>query len=154
MAVDWTEWLSELNAVSAIAREGGLDAAARLRRARDTIDARYAERLDLDSLAREAAMSRYHFLRLFKREIGATPRQYLIERRIAAAKLLLETTDTSVTDVCLDVGFSSLGSFSTLFAKRVGCPPERYRRRFVQSLGVPVPPRIPACFLGAYVRVG
>ncbi len=88
-----------------------------------------AEPLALPALAREASLSRYHFLRLFHRAFGETPHQYLIRLRLEQAKALLAADRASVTDVCFEVGFSSLGSFSTLFAERVGCPPSAWRRR-------------------------
>jgi AraC-like DNA-binding protein len=99
-------------------------------------------------LARRAGMSRFHFLRRWKEAFGVTPHEDLTRLRIARAKELLWRQRASVTDVCLEVGFSSLGSFSTLFAERVGCPPSAWRRRYVQvAAAMPGPPPlvIPWC---------
>jgi AraC-like DNA-binding protein len=83
-------------------------------------------------LAREAGLSRFHFLRRWREAFGVTPHEDLTRLRIARAKALLAADAASITDVCFDIGFSSLGSFSTLFAERAGCPPSAWRRRFVQ----------------------
>lgn len=85
-----------------------------------------------DDLARLAGMSRFHFLRRWKEAFGRTPHDDLTRLRIARAKALLAADAASVTDVCLQVGFASLGSFSTLFAERAGCPPSAWRRRYHQ----------------------
>jgi AraC-like DNA-binding protein len=126
------------------------DAFRRVCRARDLIHDRCAEPLTLAQLARTAGMSRYHFLRLFRDAFGATPHQYLMRVRLERARKLLAADTASVTDVCMDVGFSSVGSFSTLFAKRVGIPPSSYRRRvyWVRELHGGISRLyIPACFL-------
>src|SRR4051812_23042787 len=94
----------------------------RLLRARDAIHARPGAPLSIATLAREAALSPFHFPRLFRAAFGETPHQYLTGVRLERAKRLL-LDGAPVTDVCLQVGFSSLGSFSALFAKRVGAPP-------------------------------
>lgn len=99
----------------------------RLHRARDFIDACFAESLDLKRIAAVAELSPHHCLRLFKRVFGETPHQYLVRRRLERAKALLAAGERSVTDVCFDVGFESLGSFSTLFKQRVGVPPSAFR---------------------------
>jgi AraC-like DNA-binding protein len=109
------------------------DVFIRLCRARDFFHAHHAESLFLADLASEAAISPYHFLRLFREAFGATPHQYLIDVRIERAKTLLAAEHGSVTDVCLDVGFSSLGSFSALFARRVGRSPSDWRHRTWQT---------------------
>ena len=83
-------------------------------------------------LARRAGLSRFHFLRRWKEAFGVTPHEDLTRLRIARAKSLLAGDWASVTEVCLEVGFESLGSFSTLFAERVGCPPSAWRRRYYQ----------------------
>ena len=114
----------------------------RLWRARHFIDERYAMPLDLEKISREACLSRYHFLRLFRRAFSMTPHQYLIQRRIAKAKELLRLRSLSVTDVCFEVGFESLGSFSSLFRKRVGHTPGAYRRREYESLS-----KVHGCFV-------
>jgi AraC-like DNA-binding protein len=101
----------------------------RLRRARLFIDERFDEAIDLEAMAREADLSRFHFVRAFRQEFHKTPHQYLQERRIQRAKQLLASGHFSVTDVCFEVGFESLGSFSTLFRRVVGQPPAIYRAR-------------------------
>ena len=125
------------------------DSFARLIRARDAIHARYAEPLSLDHLAREAALSPFHFLRLFRRAFGETPHQYLTRVRIEAAKKLL-LADAPVTAVCFEVGFQSLGSFSALFARRVGAPPTAFRRRIHGFAFGPQRAFIPGCYLKAF----
>ena len=99
----------------------------RLWRARSLIDSCFDRPLNLDAISSEACFSRYHFIRLFKRVFNKTPHQYLTEKRIERAKELLASSRLSVTDVCFEVGFQSLGSFSTLFHKRVGASPIIYR---------------------------
>jgi AraC-like DNA-binding protein len=103
------------------------DSYRRLCRARKLIDASFQSPLNLDALSSAACFSRYHFIRLFKRAFNKTPHQYLTEKRIECAKELLASSHLSVTDVCFEVGFQSLGSFSTLFHKRVGASPHIYR---------------------------
>ncbi|MBR7742308.1 helix-turn-helix transcriptional regulator [Phycicoccus sp. BSK3Z-2] len=100
----------------------------RLLRARDTIDRHSTEPLDVDALAAVAFMGRAHFIRAFKAAFGETPHRYLQRRRIERAMTLLRTTDTPVTDVCMAVGFTSLGTFSRTFSDVVGVPPSEYRR--------------------------
>src|SRR5690606_24702157 len=99
----------------------------RLRRARDRIDREYAQPLDVPALARTALMSPGHFARSFRAAYGETPYGYLMTRRIERAKALLRRGDLSVTEVCLEVGSSSLGSFSSRFTKLVGMSPSAYR---------------------------
>jgi AraC-like DNA-binding protein len=125
------------------------DSFRRLLRARDAIHARYAQSLRLEDLAREAALSPFHFLRLFRSAFGETPHQYLTRVRIEAAKRLL-LADAPVTDVCFDVGFQSLGSFSALFAKRVGSPPSAFRRRIHRFAFGRERFWIPSCYLAAF----
>jgi len=102
---------------------------AHLRRARDLIDREYARRLDVASLARAALMSNAHFSRSFRAAYGETPYSYLMTRRIERAQALLRRGDLSVTEVCLAVGCSSLGSFSARFTELVGETPTAYRER-------------------------
>ena len=102
---------------------------ARLRRARDQMDREYASQLDVATLARTALMSPAHFSRQFRAAYGETPYGYLMTRRIERAKLLLRRGDLSVTDVCLAVGCTSLGSFSARFTQLVGETPTAYRAR-------------------------
>jgi len=122
---------------------------ARVLRARDAIHARYAEPLRLDQLAREAALSPFHFLRIFRSAFGETPHQYLTRVRIEAAKRLL-LADAPVTDVCFEVGFQSLGSFSTLFARRVGAPPSAFRRRLHHFAFGAQRVYVPHCYVDAF----
>ena len=102
---------------------------AHLRRARDLMDRDYAEPLDVPALARAALMSPAHFSRQFRAAYGETPYSYLMTRRIERAKALLRRADMSVTDVCMAVGCTSLGSFSSRFTELVGETPTAYRAR-------------------------
>ena len=111
---------------------------AHLRRARDLIDREYARPLDVSALARTALMSTAHFSRSFRAAYGETPYAYLMTRRIERAKALLRRGDTSVTEVCMAVGCTSLGSFSARFTELVGETPTAYRARDHGGLaGVP-----------------
>jgi len=103
------------------------DTNRRLLRARDHMDRRYADPLDVAQLAAVAYMARAHFIREFRRVFGETPYRYLQRRRIERAMFLLRHKDLSVTDVCTTVGFSSLGTFSRTFTEIVGIPPSAYR---------------------------
>jgi len=115
-----------------------LENLALLRRARDLMDREYARPLDVSALAREALMSTAHFSRQFRAAYGETPYAYLMTRRIERAKLLLRRGDLSVTEVCLEVGCASLGSFSARFTELVGETPTAYRARDHSALaGVP-----------------
>lgn len=106
-----------------------LDELRRLRRARDRIDREYAQPLDVPSLARTALMSTAHFGRRFREAYGESPYSYLMTRRIERAKALLRARELSVTEVCMAVGCTSLGSFSTRFTELVGETPSAYRER-------------------------
>ena len=111
---------------------------AHLRRARDLMDREYARPLDVAVLARAALMSTAHFSRRFRAAYGETPYAYLMTRRIERAKALLRRGDLSVTEVCGEVGCSSLGSFSARFRELVGETPTAYRARDHAALaGVP-----------------
>ena len=125
------------------------DTYKRLCRARAFIDDCYYLPLDLDQIAREACLSRYHFLRLFAQTFDRTPHQYLTERRINRAKELLTAGSLTVTGVCFEVGFESLGSFSSLFHRHVGRPPIDYRTKMIEFKRFPQQ-RIPGCFLSMY----
>jgi AraC-like DNA-binding protein len=105
----------------------------RLLRARDTIDRSYATPLDVAALARVAHVSPAHFARQFRAVFGETPHRYLQRRRIERAMELLRDTERPVTEVCLDVGFVSLGSFSSTFSVVVGESPSAYRARTVAT---------------------
>src|SRR4026208_1440425 len=113
----------------------------RLGRARDFIDHCYDHPLSLDQISEKACFSRYHFLRLFRQAVHKNPPQYLSERRIEKAKELLGGDELRVTDVCFEVGFQSLGSFSTLFRREVGHAPVTYRERAQAER------QVPGCFL-------
>ncbi len=111
---------------------------AHLRRARDLMDREYASRLDVATLARAALMSPAHFSRQFRAAYGETPYSYLMTRRIERAQALLRRGDISVTEACLAVGCTSLGSFSSRFTQLVGETPTAYRARDHSALaGVP-----------------
>lgn len=113
-----------------------LDELRRLRRARDQMDREYAEPLDVPALARTAMMSPAHFSRRFRAAYSETPYSYLMSRRIERAKELLRRGELSVTEVCMTVGCSSLGSFSTRFTELVGETPSEYRARGHDELRV------------------
>jgi AraC-like DNA-binding protein len=100
---------------------------AHLRRAKDLMDRQYADPLDVPSMARAAVMSPAHFSRQFREAYGETPYGYLMTRRIERAKALLRRGDLTVTDVCMAVGCTSLGSFSSRFTELVGMTPSAYR---------------------------
>ncbi len=102
---------------------------AKLRRVRDRIDRDYAEPLDVEALARGVDMSAGHLSREFRRAYGEPPYSYLMTRRIERAMALLRRGDMSVTDVCFEVGCSSLGTFSSRFTELVGVPPSVYRQQ-------------------------
>jgi AraC-like DNA-binding protein len=101
---------------------------ALLRRVRDRIDREYAQPLDVEALARDAHMSAGHFSRQFRAAYGESPYSYLMTRRIERAMALLRGSELSVTEVCFEVGCSSLGTFTTRFTELVGVPPRTYRR--------------------------
>ena len=124
------------------------DVYERLCRARNFIDVCYDLPLNLDEISSKACFSRYHFLRLFRQAFAKTPHQYLVERRIERAKELLRGKQLSVTDVCFEVGFQSLGSFSSLFHKTVGHPPITYREQARKTESARR--QVPGCFLVMY----
>lgn len=109
----------------------------RLCRARDHLRDCGERAPSIDELARAAGLSPFHFIRRFHALFGVTPHQYRIRARLDRARELLALSDYSVTDVCMEVGFSSLGSFSDLFARRVGVAPSAYRRRLRSRMIVP-----------------
>ncbi|MFD3558905.1 helix-turn-helix transcriptional regulator [Streptomyces sp. NPDC058686] len=117
-----------------------LDDLVRLRRARDMMDRDYAQPLDVPALARASLMSPGHFSRSFRAAFGETPYSYLMTRRVERAKALLRRGDLSVTEVCFEVGCTSLGSFSSRFTELVGETPSAYRARNHDPGAV-----IPAC---------
>jgi AraC-like DNA-binding protein len=117
----------------------------RMLRARDAMDRAYTEPLDIPALARIAHVSPAHFIRTFRATFGETPHRYLQRRRVERAMFLLRETDRSVTEVCMTVGFSSLGTFSRTFHAILGESPTAYRKRAVSSV-------VPNCFGMAYMR--
>jgi len=123
--------------------------ARHLLRAKDLADARYSEAIGVADMARAAGLSRAHFSREFRRTFGESPNQYLLTRRLERAAALLRTTDWSVADVCMGVGFSSVGSFTTSFGRMFGKSPTAYRACFPPAAAWAV---IPACFVRAYGR--
>jgi AraC-like DNA-binding protein len=123
------------------------DDLAHLRRARDLIDREYARPLDVPTLARQALMSPSHFSRQFRAAYGETPYTYLMTRRIERAMALLRRGNKSVTEVCMEVGCTSLGSFSARFTEIVGETPSAYRARRHDATAV-----VPACIAKAWTR--
>ncbi|ADB51126.1 transcriptional regulator, AraC family [Conexibacter woesei DSM 14684] len=123
--------------------------ARHLLRAKDLADARYAEPLKVDDLARAAGLSRAHFSEQFRRAFGESPHAYLLTRRLERAAALLRSTDRSVADVCLSVGLQSVGSFTTSFTRTYGVSPTAYRAAFPPAAQHA---RVPTCVLRAYGR--
>src|SRR5688500_3366547 len=120
-----------------------------LLRAKDLVDARYREPLDVITLARAAGLSPAHFSREFRRAFGETPHQYLLTRRMERATALLRSTDRSVLDICLSVGLQSVGSFTTSFGRTYGMPPTAYRDAHPPAA---TRARIPTCVVRAWAR--
>ena len=123
--------------------------ARHLLRAKDLIDARYREPLDVPTLARAAHLSPAHFSREFRRAFGETPHQYLLTRRLERAAALLRHTDRTVADICLTVGLRSVGSFTTSFGRAYGVSPTAYRAAH-PAAAARVP--IPTCIVQAWAR--
>jgi AraC-like DNA-binding protein len=121
----------------------------RILRARDAMDRRFAEPLDVPGLARVAHVSPAHFSRQFRATFGETPHRYLQRRRVERAMELLRETDRPVTEICFDVGWGSLGTFSRTFRAVVGESPSAYRARFA---GDGARLRVPACWAMAWLR--
>jgi transcriptional regulator GlxA family with amidase domain len=121
------------------------DANRRLLRARDAMDRTYAQPLDVPALAAIAVVSEAHFIRTFRGTFGETPHRYLQRRRVERSMFLLRETDRSVTDICRDVGFGSLGTFSRTFCEIVGESPSSYRKRADIKA-------VPTCFSMAWTR--
>lgn len=120
-----------------------------LMRAKDLVDARYSEPITVDDLAAAAGLSRAHFSRMFTRTFGESPRAYLQTRRLERAASLLRHTDRSVADICVLVGLTSVGSFTTSFARAYGLPPAAYRASMPPAA---IHARIPSCILGRDTR--
>ncbi|MFN8157441.1 MAG: AraC family transcriptional regulator [Candidatus Nanopelagicales bacterium] len=120
-----------------------------LLRARDLADVRYADELTVDDMAAAACLSRAHFSREFRKAFGESPYSYLLTRRLERAATLLRGTDYSVADICMQVGLSSVGSFTTSFTRRYGVSPTEYRASFPSAADLAP---IPLCVLKAYGR--
>jgi transcriptional regulator GlxA family with amidase domain len=118
----------------------------RMLRARDAMDRTYAEPLDIPALAAIALVSEAHFIRTFRATFGETPHRYLQRRRVERAMARLRETGDSVTDICMAVGFASLGTFSRTFREIVGQSPSEYR---AGAGGAPV---VPTCFTRTWTR--
>jgi AraC-like DNA-binding protein len=120
------------------------EALVRLCRAREVLCEVHDRTVTIDEVAREAAMSPFHFIRRFSAVFGDTPHQVRIKARLDRARHLLVSGERSVTEICMEVGFSSHGSFSALFARRMGVSPSEYRRR-ARSTTTAATPLFPAC---------
>lgn len=117
----------------------------RLLRARDAMDCAYAQPLDIPALARIACVSEAHFIRTFRATFGETPHRYLQRRRVERSMFMLRETNRSVTDICYDAGFGSLGTFSRTFREIMGESPSQYRTRAQRTAA-------PTCFTKAWLR--
>lgn len=126
-----------------------LPPARHLLRAKDLIDARYREPLDVPTLARAARLSEAHFSREFRRAFGESPHQYLLTRRLERAAALLRNTDRPIAEVCFAVGLRSVGSFTTSFGRAFGVSPGAYRAAHPPALQRA---RVPTCVLQAWGR--
>ena len=123
--------------------------ARHLLRAKDLADRRYAEPLGVDDMAAAAGLSRAHFSREFRRAFGESPHAYLLTRRLERAAALLRTTDHSVAEVCLDVGLTSVGSFTSSFTRTFGMSPTVYRDSYPPAADHA---RVPACIVRKFAR--
>ena len=135
--------------VAELTRHPARHPARHLLRAKDLIDARYREPLDVPTLARMAHLSPAHFSREFRRTFGETPHQYLLTRRLERAAALLRNTDHAVVDICFAVGSHSVGSFTTSFSRSYGVSPAAYRAAHPPAA---VRARIPTCLQLAWAR--
>jgi AraC-like DNA-binding protein len=124
-------------------------AARHLLRARDLADARYADAIRVEDMARAAGLSRAHFSRAFQQTFGETPHRYLLTRRLERAAALLRNTDRTVTDICFLVGLGSVGSFTTSFQRMFGQSPTAYRAARPPASNLA---RVPACIIRAHAR--
>ena len=123
--------------------------ARHLLRAKDLADARYADKLDVEDMARAAGLSKAHFSREFKAAFGESPHVYLLTRRLERAAALLRTTDRGIADICYSVGLQSLGSFTTSFTRMFEKSPAAYRASFPPAVSQVV---VPSCVVRAYGR--
>jgi AraC-like DNA-binding protein len=123
--------------------------ARHLMKAKDLADLRFSEALGVDDMAAAAGLSRAHFSREFRREFGESPHVYLLTRRLERAAALLRNTDRSTAEICLDVGLTSLGSFTTSFKRMFGATPTEYRAQHPPAAARVV---VPSCVVRAYGR--
>ena len=123
--------------------------ARHLLRAKDLADARYAEPLGVEEMAAAAGLSRAHFSREFRRAFGESPHSYLLTRRLERAAALLRTTDRSVAEVCLEVGLTSVGSFTSSFTRTYGMPPTAFRAAHPPARSLAI---VPGCVVRAHSR--
>ena len=135
-----------------MAAEPRHDANRRLLRARDAMDRSYADAMDVEALARSVHLSRAHFIRSFRETFGETPHRYLQRRRLERAMRLLRETDLPVTEICLDVGFTSLGTFSRTFGEIVGTSPRAYREREQAAPLAAIRAGVPGCMAAQWDR--
>lgn len=135
--------------MSASARQA---ANRRLLRVRDAMDRSYAEGLDIEALANSVHLSRAHFIRSFRETFGETPHRYLQRRRVERAMSQLRETDRPVTEICLEVGFWSLGTFSRTFHNIVGCSPKAYREREQAAPRAAIRAGVPGCMAALWDR--
>ena len=125
-------------------RNGPRATAPGLLKSQQFIDRHYARRLTIERLAATANLSPFHFIRAFRNAFGQTPHRYLRDRRLARAKELLVTTSQPVTEICDQIGFQSLGSFSSLFRRLTGETPAQFRAKRRKNV------YIPSCFVRMY----
>jgi len=123
--------------------------ARHLLRAKDLADARFSEPLGVDDMAAAAGLSRAHFSREFRRAFGVPPHAYLLTRRLERAAAMLRNTDRSVAEICLAVGLTSVGSFTTSFKRAFGQTPTAYRAAFPPAAAQAM---VPGCVVRAYAR--
>jgi AraC-like DNA-binding protein len=144
-------WASGSMVRANVARVVRVDAASRrMLRARDKVDRSYDKPLDVAALARVALTSEAHFIRTFKDTFGETPHRYLQRRRLERAMALLRETERPVTEICLDVGFTSLGSFSRTFTHVIGMSPTAYREAWRTGAGTAG--YVPTCVVMSWTR--
>jgi AraC-like DNA-binding protein len=124
----------------------------RLLRARDTMDRSHADALDIEALADSVHLSRAHFIRSFRETFGETPHRYLQRRRVERAMSLLRETDRPVSEICLEVGFWSLGTFSRTFRDILGCSPRAYREREQAAPRAAIRAGVPGCMAALWDR--
>ncbi|MDA0181275.1 AraC family transcriptional regulator [Solirubrobacter phytolaccae] len=123
--------------------------ARHLLRGKDLADLRYSEPLGVDDMAAAAGLSRAHFSRAFRKEFGVSPHVYLLTRRLERAAALLRNTDRSIAEICLDVGLTSVGSFTTSFKRMFDATPTQYRASHPPAVSRAV---VPSCVVRAYGR--